>query len=384
MAPAGTLRILNVACVRWWSALAHYAHSAALALHKRGHRVLAAGSSESPYIERCRESGIPVAHDIDPTRRGPSSMLRTLRRVRQVIASGEINVLLVHSGAGHGEAALARQGVRTPHVLIRARPEARPPRPYPWNLWVHGMATDRFLLSGTFMRSKHYGRWPVPSERMAVVRGAVDTEAFSRDRWAGAARSARERLGIPREARVVGVIGRLSPVKGHRVALEGLLPLLAVDPRLHLLVMGEEAQLRWADLAREIPEASRPRVHYTGRVEEIAGYAAACDVGLIPSTGSEAVCRVAMEWMSLGVPVVGTSVHVIPEIVRDGETGWIIPPNDPRSLRRTMEAVLSDSDEARARGESGRAVAREEFSLDSLGRHLEDLIIRALRGEPWS
>lgn len=383
-APAQTLKILNVACVRWWSALAHYAHATALALHRRGHTVLAAGAAETPYVARCRESGIPIAGDIDPAERGPAAFLRTLGSVRRRLTSGEVNVLLVHTGSGHGELALARQGISRRHVLIRARPEIRPPRPYPWNLWVHGKATDRFLLSGAFMKTKHYGRWPVPPGRMAVVHGAVDTERFTFERWEGEAGAVRRRLGIPPDARVLGIIGRLSPVKGHGAALAGLLPLLALDDGLHLLIVGGEAQISWPELERQVPAATRPRVHYAGRVDEVAGFAAACDLGIIPSTGSEAVCRVAMEWMSLGVPLVGTSVHVIPEIVRDGVTGWIVPPNDPRALRRTVEGALSDPDELRARAERGLAAAREEYSIDSLGRRLEHLIHRALRDEPWS
>jgi glycosyltransferase involved in cell wall biosynthesis len=382
--PSPALRVLNVACVRWWSALAHYAHSAALSLRRRGHEVLVAGSRGSPYVERCRDSGMPVAEEIDPTRGGPLGFLRTLSGVRNLLRSGGVNVLLVHSGSGHVELALARQGVSAPHVLVRARPEIRPPRPYPWNLWVHGRATDRVLLSGDFMRAKHYRRWPVPPGRMAVARGALDTDDFSRARWAAGAADARGRLGIPSGAVALGIIGRLSPVKGHRTALAGILPLLAVDDSVHLLVMGGEAQLSWDELAREIPERIRARVHYTGHVEAIAPYAAACDVGVIPSTGSEAVCRVAMEWMALGVPVVGTSVHVIPEIVRDGVTGWIVPPGDARTLRRVMESVLGDLDEARRRGRRGEEVAREEFSLDAFGRRLEVLLARALRDEPWT
>jgi glycosyltransferase involved in cell wall biosynthesis len=377
------LKVLNVACVRWWSALAHYAHTVAVALQKRGHQVVAAGSRGSPYLQHCRDSGIAVDDGIDPTQRGLFRWMGTFRRIREILQTGQANVVIVHSGNGHGELALARQGVGAKHVLVRARPEIRPPRPYPWNLWVHGRATDRFLLSGEFMKEQHYRRWPVSPGRMTVLHGAIDVDHFSRDRWGRAARDVRDGLGIPAEATVIGILGRLSPVKGHRVALEGLLPLLAVHSNLHLLIVGREAQIRWAELAQGIPLENQPRVHYVGHVDEIAGHAAACNIGVIPSIGSEAVCRVAMEWMSLGIPVVGTSVNVIPEIIQSGRTGWIVPPRDPRALRRTVEEILQDPAEAERRALQGHDHARREFSFETVGRRLEELLSGALRGEPW-
>jgi glycosyltransferase involved in cell wall biosynthesis len=90
-----------------------------------------------------------------------------------------------------------------------------------------------------------------------------------------------------------------------------------------------------------------------------------------------------MEWMSLGIPVVGTSVNVIPEIIQGGRTGWIVPPRDPRALRRTVEEILHDPAEAERRALRGRDHARREFSFESVGERLEGLLEKALRGEPW-
>ena len=82
------LRILNVACVRWWSALAHYAHTAGLDLQMRGHGVLCAGTGGSPYLEQCRVSGLRVADEIDPTGGGLGPWLRSIRSVRKLLRSG--------------------------------------------------------------------------------------------------------------------------------------------------------------------------------------------------------------------------------------------------------------------------------------------------------
>ncbi|MBD3335490.1 MAG: hypothetical protein GF355_08225, partial [Candidatus Eisenbacteria bacterium] len=57
---ARPLRILNLARIRWWSALAHYAHATAVALARRGHDVLCAGDPGTPFVDRCHDAGLPI------------------------------------------------------------------------------------------------------------------------------------------------------------------------------------------------------------------------------------------------------------------------------------------------------------------------------------
>ncbi|MBU1701984.1 MAG: glycosyltransferase family 4 protein [Candidatus Eisenbacteria bacterium] len=377
------LKILNVAHIRWWSALAHYAHAVAVSLQRRGHHVIAAGAQNSPYMDRCITSGLPTLKGIRSAGNGMTGRMPSLFLIRRMIREGELDVLIVHTGPGHGELALSRWGMKEKVLLIRARPEIRPPRDNMVNRVLHRRLTDRILLSGEFMKKDHYSGWFLDSGRMTVIHGGVDVEHFSRERWEGEAAEIRKRFGLSRRSTLVGLIGRLSPVKGHRTALEALLPLMTADENLQLIFAGGESQVRWIELAKKIPGALLARVHYIGQVPDAAPAMTACDAVLIPSTGSEAVCRVAMECLALGVPVVGTSVNVIPEVIQDGETGWIVPPGDPAALRRTVDAIMKNPDEARRRAERGHAAAQKLYSWDALGGRLEGLLWQALAGDDW-
>jgi glycosyltransferase involved in cell wall biosynthesis len=386
MTGAGRLRILNVAHIRWWSALAHYAHAAAVALERRGHRVLVAGTPGTPYLQRCAAAGLSLfGADAAAGEAGapPAGGRPSIAAVRGLIRTGGLDAMIVHTGPGHADLALARLGMRTRTLLVRARPEIRPPRGHLFNRVLHRSMTDRILLSGDFMKEDHYGGWFLDSGRLAVVHGGVDVEHYSKARWEGEAAEIRRRMGMPPRSTLIGLIGRLSPVKGHRTALEALLPLMAVDQQLHLLFAGGESQIRWVDLAEEVPGGLLPRVHYIGQVPDAAPYMAACDMVLIPSLGSEAVCRVAMECLALGIPVAGSGVNVIPEVIRDGETGWIAPAGDPRALRQAVEEMIGAPDETRRRSERGRAAACRLYSWEALGARLEALLLQAMAGEDW-
>jgi glycosyltransferase involved in cell wall biosynthesis len=342
-----------------------------------------AGLAGSPFLEASRGSVLAVRDDLRVCAQDPARWVLAVRRIRGLVGSGRWDVLLVFSGDGHLPLFLGRLGTRQRPLLVRARAEIRPPKPWPWNRWLHLHGTDRLLFSGRFMLKPPYWRWALPEGRFHVLPGGVDTERLAPGRWEREAAAARQRLGLRSGDLVLGIVARLSPVKGHAAALRGLAPVLRRHPRIHLLLVGPEAQLRWSDLAPAIPEPLRPRVHYVGRVPEAAPYMAACTLGIVPSLGSEAVCRVAMEWHALGIPVVGTDVHVIPEIVEDGRTGWIVPPGDAAALEGAVEAALADAGERARRGREARERAVRHFSLASLGTALERLLEGALEGRPW-
>src|SRR5205814_254516 len=121
---------------------------------------------------------------------------------------------------------------------------------------------------------------------------------------------------------VLGVVARLDPVKGHRYVLEALHLLKRTYPKLRLRLMGQEENIKQRDL-RFMAERLRidSMVEFSGFQTNVAQAMAGCTVGVIPSTGSEAVSRVALEWMAAGRPVVATQVGCLPEVVKDHSTG---------------------------------------------------------------
>jgi glycosyltransferase involved in cell wall biosynthesis len=94
-----------------------------------------------------------------------------------------------------------------------------------------------------------------------------------------------------------------------------------------------------------------------GRVRRLLAGAAAL---VVPSI-YEGMPLVVLEAMAAGVPVVASAVSGIPEVVQDGETGWLVPPEDPRALKQALEDVLARPEEARRRGEAGRRRLDERY-----------------------
>ena len=154
---------------------------------------------------------------------------------------------------------------------------------------------------------------------------------------------------VPAAAPVLLAVCRLEPQKGVEVAIRALREI----PGAHLVVLGEGPER--AELERLADE----RVHLLGRVPDVAAWLRRADV-LVHPVRWEGFGLALLEAMLASLPVVATRVSSIPEIVVDGETGLLVPPDDPGALAEAANRVLADPGTF---GERGLSRARAEFSV---------------------
>jgi len=248
---------------------------------------------------------------------------------------------------------------------VRTRGDIRPPRRGPLRTLLQRRLTAAHVVPGEFMRAELMRALGIPAQRIAVIPAGVDLARYAPPPAGDARRSElRARLGIGAAEPVLGMVGRLSPVKGHRVALAALGLLAAAGLRPHLLVAGQDAELEARALAGEAAAAGiGARVHWLGFQADVRPVFAALDILVVASLGSEAISRVVLEGMAMGRPVVATGVGVIPELIADGESGWLVPPGDAPALAAALAPLVRDPDAAGAMGARGRARAESEYSL---------------------
>jgi len=154
---------------------------------------------------------------------------------------------------------------------------------------------------------------------------------------------------VPPGARVLLCVCRLEPQKGVDVAIRAL----ADIPDAHLVVLGEGPQ------RAELERLANDRVHLLGRVPDVAAWLRRADVLVHPARW-EGFGLALLEAMLASLPVVATRVSAIPEIVVDGKTGLLVPPDDASALAAAVNRVLADP---AVYGERGRARAQAEFSV---------------------
>jgi glycosyltransferase involved in cell wall biosynthesis len=162
-----------------------------------------------------------------------------------------------------------------------------------------------------------------------------------------------------------------------RPLASGLLP-LASGP--HLLLVGDGPHR--PSLERRVVDLGLgDQVHFAGAQPhtEMPRFHSAADLFVVPSTDHETFCIAACEAQACERPVVGTTVGGIPEVVRDGATGYLVPPADSAALARMLAHVAAHPEEARQRGAQGRELVLAEFNLQANVAQLSQVLQRTNR-----
>jgi glycosyltransferase involved in cell wall biosynthesis len=352
--------ILHVLGVRWWSAIAAYAVDLAEAQAEAGHLVSVAALRGSPAELEVRRRGLTPAVSFG---RGIAPQLGLIGRIRTFVRFARPDVIHVHTGLGHFAAEWARRGSDPIPALVRTRGEHRQPPLSALNRWLHRSA-DALIVPGAFLRD---GLGDLArDERLWVLPGCVDTSYFHPERLADRT-DARRQFGLPVDGVVIGLVARLSPVKGHRHVVAALAALGGLTPPVHALFAGAEAQVRRAELGAAAESLGvRDRLHFAEREADVRLVFSALDAGVIASTGSEVICRVAAEMMACGLPVIGSRVGVIPEMIADGETGLLVEPGDPEALAEAVRRIHRGPAASREMGAAGRRRALEHYSFPAV------------------
>jgi glycosyltransferase involved in cell wall biosynthesis len=189
----------------------------------------------------------------------------------------------------------------------------------------------------------------------------------------------RRELGLEPDARAVGVVGTVFPGKGQREAVLALASLAARFPRLKLLLVGEPADAGYVrGIEKTIAQHGLSgRVVLTGFRSDLAEILALLDLLLVPST-VDSFGRVALEAMAAEVPVLAVARGGLPEVVRHGETGFLVDGPEPDKLAAGIAAVLDDPNRAREVAVRAAQEVRRRFSLTTEVRKLERFLEECL------
>lgn len=176
--------------------------------------------------------------------------------------------------------------------------------------------------------------------------------------------SLRAELGIGRDSPLAAIVARLIPQKGHVYLLHAFRRVLGALPEARLLVVGE-GYLReeLESLAEELGVASK--VIFTGFCGNVSRIMDGIDLFVLSSLW-EGFGLVLLEAMAASKPIVATMVSAIPEIVLDGETGILVPPNDPELMAEGITKLLTQPTLARQMGCRGKQRLEREFSAQKM------------------
>lgn len=277
----------------------------------------------------------------------------------RALGADSVHTHLIHAD-WHGIPAAQRAGIR--HVYtsghnddpFRRRPPIRLVQAYLWRRVKAGIAISeavrQFMIKVEFapphkVHTVHYGIAPAPPD--LAMRAAFRAE-----------------LGIPLESPVFGSVCRLIEQKGLTYALRAFAQIAPHFPEAHYVIIGDGA-LRETLRAEAEALGIAARVHFAGWRADAAARMVAFDFFLMPSLW-EGFGLVMLEAMAARLPILASRVSALPEIVVEGETGFLCAPRDVACLAERMVALLSDRGLAARLGANGAARLAAEFSVSKM------------------
>jgi len=335
-----------------------------LRLHETGevHYLVCSLEEEGPIGRRLRSRGVEVV-PLGARGGAAGAVLRGIRGVRRILREGGFD--LVHSflHRSHFAARVAGLGLERRVPLVSAEHGVNDNRSWASRRLNSEMSrlSDRVLVVSEAIRDRVIRRDGIPAGKVRVVHNGVETASPN----PAARRRVRRALGIPRDDVVFLALGRLHREKGPDLLLEALARLRGLHPGgWDALMVGEgEEGPRLREHSERLGLGGR--VFFAGARRNVAPWIEASDVLVLPSR-EEGLPVAPLEAMARGKAVVATRVGGTPEVVRDGETGILVPPEDPAALAEALSALLRDADRRSALGERGRERVRADFSLERM------------------
>lgn len=234
--------------------------------------------------------------------------------------------------------------------------------------------TTYFLVNAHAVRRYIETVERVPKRKIETIYNSLELENFEQERDR-TRRDVRAALAIPSDAPVVTLVGNLRPVKGLDVFLHAARTALDRHPNTRFLIVGEGPErARLEDLIRQLNLENAVRL--LGKRTDIARILQASTVGAL-SSHSEGLSNAVIEYMASGLPVVCTDVGGNPELVQEGETGYLTPAGDSAAFAEALLKLLDDSVRAQKMGQNALARAREMFDVHRQMAKLQSFYARA-------
>lgn len=340
---------------------------------------LLACSPGTPLARAAREAGLPVVEvPLGQLRRGrtPWTSILTLARGARTLAqvARDFGADLLHANVLRAAAYAAWASLRTGIPLV-------------WHVRdVHDMGRpdERLLLHllshaarGVLCISRAVAQAlpPAAAPKVRLVPNGLDLGRFDPTRVQ--AQALRTRWGAGPGEVLVGTVGWLAPWKQVEHFLEMAVQVAGECPEIRFVVVGEAASPHHGGYVADLQARAQTlgeRVRFVGALpaEEMPSAMAALDL-LVHTAKAEPFGRVLLEAMAMERPVAAYADGGVPEVVVDGETGFLVPPGDTAALARAVVCLARDRLQREALGRAGRKRVVTHFAAEAVARRVEEV-----------
>lgn len=358
---------------RHWGGQSYVVMQLADHLSRRGHEVVVAGVAGSELVERGRKRGLRVFDKLE-LRRGLrlGSFLRDQASLKAFWKEFQPEGILTNGSQDTWACGLARWRFRTPAFLVRWRHNSFKVSAHVFNKWLYRSLIDHVAVSSMEIAPLLIEPGLVPAERVTAFPPTADLERFLEAKPTGVLR---KELGIGEKDLAAVAVGRLAPEKAHDTLIRAWKQVVAQVPNAYLAIAGlgsQEQMLR--GLIGEL--GLEKNVRLLGFRDDVPLLYADADLAALTPVAGESFGIALLEALASGKPCVATDVGGVKDLVRDGETGFLVKAGDSDAIAAALLKLLTQAELRERMGRSGRTHAQQSFSANRLADTAEALFQR--------
>jgi glycosyltransferase involved in cell wall biosynthesis len=327
------LKILNLIDIPWYSGLSDYAFAQSFILKENGHTIYFGCDIESESYKKAIKEGYKTIEITDRKKIiTPSLIFKLVKFIRDE----NIDIINAHTGRSQ----------TLSYILSKFK-----------NIKIIRTKADAKDIKYSFTYKKV----------SLIICGSKYIENFYKNRGIKKTIVIYKSINPPlpleieeKEPFIIGIAGRLDPVKGHIYFINAAIKILQKGYNCLFYIAGKEENIKWKDLLNEIPEKFRKNFVYFGYTNDIFEFMKKCHIGVISSINSEAVSRVAIEWMASKRAVISTNVGALPELI---DKNFLVNPKNEDELYIKIAENL-DFKKIKEIGEKNFEKIRKDFSFE--------------------
>lgn len=333
-------------------------------MRAQGHWVGLTADPESSIAQRARKEGMPFF----PLRSHKAWLPLAVPELAAWLVKNQVEVVNTHSSNDGWVVGLAARLCRRP-VIIRSRHiEVDYPNRFLSRI-SYGLLPDHVVTTSQRIAERLVSELSLRSSDVTCVATGVDLKKFD----PALKGTLREELGLAPGVALVGMISVLRSWKGHATFLEAIARLgeSSACP-VHFVIAGDGPGRD--ELAGKVARNSAGKaVTLLGYRADVPNLLASLDLLVLPSYAHEGIPQIILQAQAMQRAVVASAIGGIPEVVEDGVTGLLVPPQDGAALAHKIAVLLQDVPLRERLGAMARRKIEEKYSLDAMGQRLLDL-----------
>lgn len=302
----------------------------------------------------------------------PSSIKDTLSDIMDLtdyLRAENVDVLNVHQSHDHIIGGIAARRSGSPVVVIRTDHKRDPISPHPGNRLLISKLTDGMITFSDRARredAKHFG---LPNDRVCKINPALDLDRYHPEREF---KDMRSMFGIGKDEIVIGMVARFQKYRRTKVFLDAVKRIVKEYPKIKVLLVGRSSQMEESVIKPMRRLGIEPWVILGGyQTENYLDTLACMDIFVFLMPGSDGTARALREAMAMGKPAVVADRGILPELVEDGISGFVVE-DTPEALTEATLQLLRNPELRKSMGKTAHEKAQREFRLDHQAEAVEE------------